>query len=337
MNIENFGIVLKDFNKLAYEKIEYDYENIPEDYLLIENKAIGLGPYDTGFITGRLKTTPFRELNIGCEGSGIVIKLGKNCDESLKEKKVAYLVSYHDVKCIRSFANYSVVHKSQIIILNENIDFNQGAYLLGNPLTAKGLLDSVINKSKTRAIIQDTSSSSLGKMITKICLKENIKIINIVRKDENLKLLEEIGSTKNLNSNNSNFISNLEQYIQELNPDIYITYQGGNLPSRIIDKMPNNSRMVCCGNINNQKLEGFSTTDFIFKGKVIEGFQILNYLSEISTSEKENLYNYIIQSFSVNNSELYTNILKEYNLKDFELGYEVYKNNCSLGKIIFKP
>ena len=49
--IQNYGIIFKDFNNLEEKEINFDYENIEEDYILIENKAIGFGPYDMGFVS----------------------------------------------------------------------------------------------------------------------------------------------------------------------------------------------------------------------------------------------------------------------------------------------
>jgi NADPH:quinone reductase-like Zn-dependent oxidoreductase len=339
MNLENKGIVVKDTNNFTYEKINWiDLDTIPDDYCVIETKAAGFGPYDVGFITGRLRINdPKRNFNLGLEGSGVVIKLGNKCDSSLLGKRVAFLADYHNPLSILSFAKFSVVDRNSLIILPEKIDFAQGAYILANPLTAKGLFIEVISKSKSKSIIQDTSSSSLGKMITKICLKNGIKIINIVRKEENIKLLEEIGSTFNLNSSDKNFLQNLEKFVQEINPDVYITYQGGNFPSRVFDKMPFDSKMVSCGNINNENLHGFSTTDFIFKGKSIEGFQILNYIKEISEEEKKKMYDEVFKSVEEGEPEYLTQIYKEYALEDFEKAYESYKVNSSLGKIVLKP
>ena len=174
-------------------------------------------------------------------------------------------------------------------------------------------------------------------MITKLCIKNNIKIINIVRKDENFKLLEDIGSGNNLNSNSKEFAKSLEGLIKEINPDIYLTYQGGNLPSRVFDKMPYDSRMVCIGNINNEKLNGFSTTDFIFKGKTIEGFQVFDYMKEISKEQKEDLINYVKNSLANGECEFKTNIHKEFSLKEYSEAFELYKNSSSLGKLILKP
>jgi len=339
-NLENKGIVVKDYNKFSYEAIQSpsNLTSLKDDYCLIKTHACGLSPYDIDFLTGRLEINPKREFNLGCEGSGVITALGgKNSDLSLIGKRVAFLVDYNDPLQILSFAKYSIVNKKSVTILSDKIDFSQGAYILANPLTAKCLFSEVISKSKAKAIVQDTASSNLGKIITKLCLKHGIRIINIVRKEENLKLLEDVGSKFNLNSNDKNFLSSLENYVQQLNPDLYISYQGGNLPSRVFDKMPFDSKMISCGNINNEKLNGFSTTDFIFKGKSIEGFQIFNYLKQISEDEKRKMYDEVLKSVEVGESEFLTEIYKEYALEDFDKAYEDFKVNSSRGKIVLKP
>lgn len=337
--LQNYGVIFEDYNKLTFREFEYNYEkNLDEDYVIIENKAIGFGPYDMGFITGRLKTEKKREFIVGLEGSGIVIKTANKNDEHLLQKRVAYLSDYHDEKCVGSFSKYSVTKKSNVFLLPDQIDYNQGAYLLGNPLTAKALMDDIITKrSKNKAIVQDTASSAIGKMITKLCLKNNIEIINIVRKDENIGLLEKCGSVNNFNSNNKDFTKNFSEVVKKINPDTYITYQGGNLPSRIIALMPNDSTMFSIGNINNEKLNGFSTTDFIFKGKSIEGFQLFNYLNDISNDEKEKLLEFVKDSIAQGNEEFKTDINSEFILKDFEKAFELYNIGSSKGKIILKP
>lgn len=215
---------------------------------------------------------------------------------------------------------------------------------MANPVTAHILFNSIIKKHKS--IVQDTSSSSLARMITKLCRKNGIKIINIVRKDE---YVNEFDIT--FNSNSTNFWDNLSKAIKdEPSPSLYITYQGGNFPSRIFDRLPNNSTMCCCGNINSELLSGYSSTDFIFKGKTIIGFQVINYMAEMTEEEKQVVYQNIIEDFSVaysnnvnsdgnalENSIYFTRISKEFSMQQFDEARKFYDSNMSKGKIILKP
>ena len=144
------------------------------------------------------------------------MRVGEGCDPNLLGKNVGFLASMHYDKVIRAFSSFAVVPKESIIILNDKIDLNQGAYILANPLTANCLFSSIISKHK--AIVQDTSASALGKIITKLCYKNNVKIINIVRRDENLKMLNDIGSTYTLNSTSETFWNDLNKAINDVAP-----------------------------------------------------------------------------------------------------------------------
>jgi NADPH:quinone reductase-like Zn-dependent oxidoreductase len=329
------GLVLHKPNEIKYEEIKYDFDNLGNEYLVIEVKAAGLGPYDLGFVTGRLNTGSSEQSNIGCEGSGVVIKVGSSVDEKLVGQRVSFLSDLFDQKEIHSFAEYAVVKKDYVIPIDETISFNQGAYLLGNPLTAKCLYDEIISIHK--GIVMDTASSALGKMINKIANKNNIKVINIVRRDESIELLKASGSDVVFNQNSPTFLQDLGKKIKEVKPSLYITCQGGGLPSRIIDLMPDNSTMCCLGNINNEQLSGYSSTDFIFKGKSIIGFQLFNSLAEKSDEQKKEIISSVIESLSKGENYYQTEIAGEFKFDQWEVSRESYEKNMSKGKIILKP
>jgi len=59
-----------------------------------------------------------------------------------------------------------------------------------NPLTALGLVESIKN-CKSKAAVQTGAASQLGRMIMKVCATENIQLINIVRREEQVKMLKE--------------------------------------------------------------------------------------------------------------------------------------------------
>ena len=336
LNYKFKALVLHSKEDLRYEEYNFDFENLGRNSLVVKVTAAGLGPYELGFVIGRLKIPEStKTTNIGVEGCGVVVKVGKNCSSELLGKRVSFLVSNFDSDTVRSYSEYSVVNKDSIIELPDSIDDGQGAYLMANPVTAHILFNSTIKSHK--AIIQDTASSALGKMITKLCVKNGIKIINIVRKQDNVQMMNDLGSSYTLNFNSNDFWKTLPTVVQELSPSLYITYQGGYFPSQVFDKLPMKSVMCCCGNINNELLSGYSSTDFIFKGKIITGFQVLKHLDKLSAEEKSNIYNSIIQDISNGDNIYYTQISKEFKFSEWDEARKFYESNMSKGKIILKP
>jgi NADPH2:quinone reductase len=329
------GIVHKGNNKVELTDITHDLNNIDDDYAVIKIKTAGFGPYDLGFLIGRLKTH-LTDYNIGCEGCGTVIKLGKNGDPNLLGKRVSFLAHYDDEKTIRAFAEYSVVPIKSLVPLPDNVDDQQGAYLLGNPLTAISILNSIILKNSCKAIVADCAGSALIKIINKLCKVRDIKVINIVRKEENIKLLNDLGFEHVLNSSNSAFGDDLKKLSDEIKPSIYLTCLGGFFPESVFSRLPPRSTMVCIGNMNNEKLGGFASTDFIFQDKSITGFQLFNYLKSLSKEEHLAHINSVMENISKDGA-CCTDINKEFSFNEFEEALKEYQTNMSKGKIVLKP
>lgn len=328
------ALILYGKEDVRFEQISYDFENLDKDHLVIKVSAIGLGPYDLGFVTGRIE--PFKYgRSFGVEGSGVVLKVGSNCDLSLLGKRVAFLANLYDAKSVSALSEYAVVTQDLILPIPDCIDDNLGAYLLANPATAYGLYESLIKGHN--AIVQDVASSALGKMITKIAKKNNIKILNIVRKEENLEILNQLKSEYSVNSSASSFLDDLSKGINDIQPSLYITYQGGYYPSLVLDKMPNNSIMCVVGNINNEKLTGYSSTDFIFKRKKIIGFQLFNYFLEIGMEERKKIFKTIAEQLASGDETYKTDIQKVFKLSEWSEARKFYEANMSKGKIVLNP
>lgn len=95
-----------------------------------------------------------------------------------------------------------------------------------NPLTALAMLD----KTKTgnhQAIIHTAAASSLGRMLNRLFNEENIPIINVVRREEQMELLKKEGAKYILNSETPNFEEDLKRLATELHADYCFEAIGG--------------------------------------------------------------------------------------------------------------
>ena len=57
----------------------------------------------------------------------------------------------------------------------------EGASCFVNPLTALGMVETMRQEGHT-ALVHTAAASNLGQMLVKICLKDNVPLVNIVRK-----------------------------------------------------------------------------------------------------------------------------------------------------------
>lgn len=76
---------------------------------------------------------------------------------------------------------------------------------LGNPLTILGFLYTM-KQDGHKAIVHTAAASNLGRMLVRLCRKLNIPLVNVVRRDEQVKLLKEVeGAEHVLNSTSPTF------------------------------------------------------------------------------------------------------------------------------------
>lgn len=335
MNLITFkSLICKEINSVKIDNISI--ASLESDYVLIEVKAAALHPYDLYYVDGRRIVDSNKNLVLGFEGSGIVYRVGSNVDKSLLGKKVAFMCDYNDKNSIGCWGQFSVTQVDNTLVIDEKIDFNKAAYLIGNPLTAFCLFNDMIQKQH-KCIMLDTATSAFGKILIRLCLQAGIKMINIVRSELNLKILEEEGSTFNFSSNSSSFYKDINLKITELQPTIYFSCLGGGMQSTLFGYMPEKAVLCSLGNMNDDKLFGFTTTDFIFNRKEVRGWNLLSYLTTISSTQKRENLDYIQKQLVSGDKIFLTNIVEEVKLDQFEQGLKHYKENMSKGKIVIKP
>eukprot|EP00358_Blepharisma_japonicum_P002237 CAMPEP_0202945388 /NCGR_PEP_ID=MMETSP1395-20130829/6405_1 /ASSEMBLY_ACC=CAM_ASM_000871 /TAXON_ID=5961 /ORGANISM="Blepharisma japonicum, Strain Stock R1072" /LENGTH=179 /DNA_ID=CAMNT_0049645355 /DNA_START=350 /DNA_END=886 /DNA_ORIENTATION=+ len=128
-----------------------------------------------------------------------------------------------------------------------------------------------IKENSHKAIIQTAAASSLGKMILRSCIKENIPVINVVRRDEQVKVLKEIGAKYIVNSSNRNFEYELKKHIDSLNATAAFDCVGGEMTGSLINLLGKNSVVYVYGMLSQEKIAEIDPAELIFNRKKIEG------------------------------------------------------------------
>lgn len=339
-NLLTFNLIsLEGPNTAEYKQISYDLDTLPENFVVIKVDYSALGPYDTGILGHHIQIGHPEKLptTFGFEGVGVVHSVGGAVDKGIIGKNASFMCDMHDNNQIKAYSEFAIVPSSQILILDNTENYKKNAYLYGNPFTARGFLEEVLLKDQYTSIVIDTASSALAKMILKLCVRHQIKVITITRNESSQKRLAEISSDFiNLNSSVSSFTKDLKAAIAERTPSLYVTFQGGNLPSRVFDALPNKAKMVSLGNIQREKMWGFSTHPFIFQEKSITGYTVFPYFTELKQSNKIDKVALEIISDEVYSTELSEEGI-EFGFKEFNEGIQYYNKNSSKGKLLFKP
>lgn len=170
-----------------------------------------------------------QRLAVGNEGAGTVIAAGANAT-SLLGKRVGMFGG-------SMYADFRKIAASEVLQLPAGASAAEGAAMFVNPLTALGFVETARREGHT-AIVHTAAASSLGQMLQRICLKDGIPLVNIVRSEEQARLLRELGATIVLNSADADFRDQLTAAITETGATIaFDAIGGGRLGSDIVAAM----------------------------------------------------------------------------------------------------
>jgi NADPH:quinone reductase-like Zn-dependent oxidoreductase len=113
----------------------------------------------------------------------------------------------------------------------------QAASSFVNPMTALGFVETMKLEGYT-GIVHAAAASNLGQMLVKICLEDNIPLVNVVRSEEQVKLLKGLGATHVLNMTDADYMPKLIDAIAETKAMIgFDPIGGGTVASQFLTAM----------------------------------------------------------------------------------------------------
>jgi NADPH:quinone reductase-like Zn-dependent oxidoreductase len=170
-----------------------------------------------------------QSLPAGNEGAGTVIKAGANAQQ-LMGKTVAVLGG-------AMYAQYRTLKASDCLLLHPGTTAEEGASCFVNPLTALGMTETMRREGHT-ALLHTAAASNLGQMLQKICLKDGIQLVNVVRNDAQAKILKDIGAVHVVDSSKPSFMDDLIAALVDTGATIgFDAIGGGKLAGQILTAM----------------------------------------------------------------------------------------------------
>jgi NADPH:quinone reductase len=172
-----------------------------------------------------------KALPVGNEGAGTVVAAGSSPEaEFLIGRTVA-------VAGGSMYAQFRVVHASTCLVLPPGTSAEEGASSFVNPLTALGMIETM-RREGHKALVHTAGASNLGQMLVKLCLEEDVPLVAIVRKPEQVTLLKSIGAVHVCDSSSSSFMPDLIQALAATSATLaFDAIGGGKLVSYILTAM----------------------------------------------------------------------------------------------------
>lgn len=178
-------------------------------------------------MAGRLDAS----MPVGNEGAGTVIAAGSSdAAQALLGKVVAAIGG-------AMYSQYRTLRAADVLVLPEGTSAGEGASCFVNPLTALGMVETMRREGHT-ALVHTAAASNLGQMLNKICLKDGVALVNIVRNPAQAELLRGIGAAYICDSSAPNFMSDLTAALVQTGATIaFDAIGGGKLAGQILTCM----------------------------------------------------------------------------------------------------
>jgi NADPH:quinone reductase-like Zn-dependent oxidoreductase len=254
------GLQLRSLIKSSSE-LEISLANVPTpepgpDEVVVRVEASPINPSDLGLLIGAADMTtakasgtkdspvitakvpeagmkamagrPDESMPVGNEGAGVVIKTGSSdAAKALMGKTVAMIGG-------AMYAQYRCLKVNECLPLPAGTAPADGASCFVNPLTALGMTETM-RREGHKALVHTAAASNLGQMLNKICLKDGIGLVNIVRSPQQADILRKIGAKYVVDSTAPTFMDDLTSALVETGATLaFDAIGGGKLAGQIL-------------------------------------------------------------------------------------------------------
>jgi NADPH:quinone reductase len=251
--------LVKDSGQLEITLVNAPVQEPRDDQVLVQVLATPINPSDLGLLLGAADMSTARAsqrdglpvvsaditpagmramggrigeaMPVGNEGAGVVVKAGALPEaQALLGKTVAMLGG-------AMYTQYRCLSVAQCMLLPDRTDPKDGASCFVNPLTSLSMTETMRREGHT-ALVHTAAASNLGQMLVKICAKDGIPLVNIVRSAAQADLLRGIGAQFVCDSTAPTFMSDLTTALVETGATIaFDAIGGGKLAGQILSCM----------------------------------------------------------------------------------------------------
>ena len=179
-----------------------------------------------------MKSRIDKSMPAGNEGAGVVVDAGANA-KGLIGKTVGLAGG-------SMYSQYKSASAVNCLVMEDGTTPAEAASSFVNPLTALSFVETMKMENHS-AIVHTAAASNLGQMLVKICKSDDIPLVNIVRKEEQVERLKDIGAKYVCNTSAPDFMESLINALVETGATLGFDATGGGnngeLPGQILTAM----------------------------------------------------------------------------------------------------
>lgn len=218
----------------------------------------------------------------GSEAVGMVDAVGEGVDQSKLGQRVA-VAGVHG-----SWAEYFIAPAQAIIPLNDAIDNETAAQLIGMPISALMLLD-FVNVQPGQWLIQNTANGAVGKTVAMIAQARGLQVINLVRRSDAIAEMQALGIQHVVATDQDDWKTQVKALHADQPLIAGVDSIGGSASGEMLNLLSENSLLVSFGSMTGETMQ-ISSGDLIFKQATVKGFWASVVSKEMPAERKKALF-----------------------------------------------
>ena len=319
------GVIISEDSTLKFG--EFPLPELGENDLLIKVHSAPINPSDQYSFVGLYADGKGRPALAGLEGSGLVVATGTTDKaKALLNKRVAFFTGSKS----GTWAEHNVTSADNAFPLPENVDYEQGAMYLVNPLTVQGLLN-LCEDNKYTAVASSAAASQVGRMFIKAAKEAGITVVNFVRREAQVQVLKDLGADHVINRGQEGWEEEAKKVTGEVKVQAFFDALGGPDAGAIISTLPDGAITYNYGLLTLKPLQ-ISGDDLIFKRKEVKGYWLATDLRSPDAGERT-----FARAFSRIATGVFHSVIGgRFTHENFQQALDAYASNMTKGKVLIQ-
>ncbi|KAL3922874.1 MAG: hypothetical protein SGILL_001975 [Bacillariaceae sp.] len=271
-------VVVEGGDSIKNCKIEVVQVDVPKPKsgeLLVKMVAAVVNPSDYG----KWKSPSTENMAMGLEGSGIIVASGGGL--TTWKVSIGQKVGVVGVKGNQgTYSEYVTVSAIDgYFPLPEELPVEDAAGFFVNPYTVLGIMETA-KQTDSKAVVHTAAASQLGQMMNKLALSEfsnGLQIINVVRREEQAKILEDLGAKHIINSSQDDWKAQLKAKMKELECTVAFDAVAGPMTGDLLECVPFKGQVWVYGVLSGP-MTGVDPIQLIYKQKQLNGFFLTSWI-----------------------------------------------------------
>ena len=316
------GVITQPDGTVSYS--EMPIPELTEDQILVKVHSSPIHSLDYKMITGAFRDSRPKPRAGGLEGSGLVVATGSSEQaKALLNKRVAF--SAYEAG---AWVDYCVVPAKIVAPLPEHTDYEQGSMILANPLSVQALLNKCEVNNYT-AIANSAAASQVGRMLLKVAQEAGITVVNFVRREEQVKILKDLGAEHIINRGEEGWEEKAEKVLAEQKVQVYFDALAGPDGGKILHLLPDNTDVYCYGKLTGKDI-AFDVVELMTRHLTIKGYDIADDMADPETAAK------LLQGAykNIEKGNYKSTIKAKYTYDRFEEALKASTSDATKGKVL---